>query len=133
MAVNLTSFLIVDDQSSTRHVIKRALQTAGYSVFSEAKSGTEALNKLRESTYDLVILDWTMPGMSGIDVLKEIRHNPDWNNLKVIMVTAEGFKENVIEAVKAGANNYIVKPFTHALLLEKIERTLGANFKPVMG
>src|SRR3989339_1197735 len=111
MAVKLTSFLIVDDQSSTRHVIKRALQAAGYSVFAEASTGMEALNKLRESDYDLVILDWSMPGMSGIEVLKEIRRNPDWKDLKVVMVTAEGFKDNVIEAVKAGANNYVVKPF----------------------
>ena len=130
MTANLTSILVVDDQASMRKYIKQALTVAGYSVFSEANSGAEALDKIEKTGFDLVILDWTMPGMSGIDVLKSIRANPKHKDTKVVMVTAEGLKENVIIAVKAGANNYVVKPFTEALLLEKIEQTLGPDFKP---
>ena len=119
-----TTILVVDDQSSMRRVIEQHLRAAGYSAIYQAESGEEALERLGRMKMDLVILDWTMPGMSGIDVLREIRSNEAWKNTKVMMVTAEGLKENVIAAVQAGANSYVVKPFTQATLLGKIEDAL---------
>ena len=124
------SILVVDDQGAMRRVIGQHLASAGYLNVSLAESGEEALAKLDMHPYDLVVLDWTMPGLSGLDVLKEVRSKIKWAQVKVMMVTAEGLKENVIAAVEAGANNYVVKPFTQETLLGKVAETLPERVKP---
>lgn len=114
--------LIVDDFSTMRRIIKNILRQIGFSNIDEAENGNEALIKLRQDTYDLLVSDWNMPNMTGLDLLKAIRSDQDLHDLPVLMVTAEAKKENVIEAIKAGVNNYIVKPFTADTLREKIEK-----------
>ncbi|MDT8448407.1 MAG: response regulator [bacterium] len=123
--MDMTPILVVDDQSAMRRIIKNQLKSAGYGSVDEAGSGAAALARLAEVHYALVILDWTMPGMTGIEVLEEIRRRPELQRIKVVMVTAEGLRENVLKAVQAGANNYVVKPFSPAALIERINETLG--------
>lgn len=114
--------LTVDDMSTMRKIIKTILNQLGYSNVEEAGDGKEALFKLRSAPFDLVLADWNMPEMDGLTMLKEIRNDPNLKHIPVIMVTAEAKKENVLAAIQAGANNYIVKPFTPEVLREKIEK-----------
>lgn len=114
--------LVVDDFSTMRRIIKNILRQIGYTNIDEAEDGNGALVKLRQDHYNLVISDWNMPNMSGLDLLKTIRADMGLNSVPVLMVTAEAKKENVIEAIKSGVNNYIVKPFTAEVLKEKIEK-----------
>lgn len=108
-----------------RRIIKNLLKGLGYNNLLEADDGTTALEVLKREAIDLVIADWNMPKMTGIDLLKSIRSNRELNQVKVLMVTAEAKKENILEAVQAGVSNYVVKPFTAEVLKEKIEKTLG--------
>ena len=87
----------------------------------ETQDGNAALRVIKNEKVGLVVTDWNMPNMSGLDLLREIRQDPQTSSLPVLMVTAEGLKENVMEAVKAGVSNYVVKPFTAEVLQEKIE------------
>jgi len=114
--------LVVDDMSTMRRIIKTILNQLGYANVDEAENGKQALAKLKSEKYDFVITDWNMPEMDGLTLVKEIRNDPDLKNLPVLMVTAEAKKENVMEALKAGVNNYIVKPFTPEVLKEKMEK-----------
>ncbi len=114
--------LIVDDMSTMRRVLKAALKEIGYENSVESENGKDALEKLRQEPYDFVISDWTMPEMSGLDLLKEIRKDPALNRIPVLMVTAESKKQNVLDAIQAGVTNYIVKPFTAETLKEKIDK-----------
>ncbi len=114
--------LVVDDMATMRKIIKSLLTQLGYPNVDEAENGKEALLKLRQSKYDLVLLDWNMPEMDGITLLQEIRKDPSLKDIPVIMVTAEAKKENVLQAIQAGANNYIVKPFTAEVLKEKLDK-----------
>ena len=114
--------LVVDDFSTMRRILKNILKQIGYTDIDEAEDGNGALAKLRQDKYDLVVSDWNMPNMSGLDLLKAIRADSALNGIPVLMVTAEAKKENVVEAIKAGVNNYIVKPFTAEVLREKIEK-----------
>ncbi len=114
--------LIVDDMSTMRRVIKSIMSQLGYSNLDEAENGKEALSKLESGHYDFVLTDWNMPEMDGLELVKAIRQHPNLKDLPVLMVTAEAKKENVLEALKAGVNNYIVKPFTAETLKEKIEK-----------
>lgn len=114
--------LVVDDFSTMRRIIKNILKQIGYMNIDEAEDGNGALTRLKQDKYDLVISDWNMPNMSGLDLLKAIRTDNALNSVPVLMVTAEAKKENVIEAIKAGVNNYIVKPFTAEVLKEKLEK-----------
>jgi len=114
--------LVVDDFSTMRRIVKNILRQIGFTNIEEAENGNDALVKLKRDKYDLVISDWNMPNMTGLDLLKAIRSDQDLCNIPVLMVTAEAKKENVIEAIKAGVNNYIVKPFTAETLKEKIEK-----------
>ncbi len=119
--------LVVDDSRSMRNIVKSALK--GMKLFDEiveAKDGIEALEKIKESgPYTVIFLDWYMPRMEGYDCLVKIRENANWNNTKVMMVTTENQQENVIKAVMAGANEYLMKPFTPEMLEEKIRMVLG--------
>lgn len=114
--------LIVDDFSTMRRIIKNLLRDLGYNNTSEADDGLTALPMLQTGNYDLLITDWNMPGMQGIDLLRAVRADPRLSTLPVMMVTAEQKREQIIEAAKAGVNGYIVKPFTAQTLKEKLEK-----------
>ncbi|ADC89142.1 response regulator receiver protein [Thermocrinis albus DSM 14484] len=115
-------FLVVDDMSTMRKIVKTLLNQLGYTNVDEAENGRDALAKLRSSSYDLVLLDWNMPEMDGLELLKAIRADDSLRHIPVIMITAEAKKENVLAAIQAGANNYIVKPFTLETLRDKLEK-----------
>ena len=114
--------LIVDDFSTMRRIIKNLLRDLGFNNTAEADDGTTALPMLQQTHFDLLITDWNMPGMQGIDLLKAVRADPNLQHIPVMMVTAEQKKEQIVEAAKAGVNGYIVKPFTAATLKEKMEK-----------
>ena len=120
MADTKMSILVVDDFATMRRIVKNILKQLGYENIHEADDGTSALEVLKREKIDFIISDWNMPQMSGIDLLKTVRATEEWKDLPFLMVTAEGQKENVIEAVKNKVNNYIVKPFTPETLKEKI-------------
>ncbi|MFQ5736231.1 MAG: chemotaxis response regulator CheY [Thermodesulfobacteriota bacterium] len=113
--------LVVDDFSTMRRIIKNILKEIGYTNVDEADDGATGLEKLKGGNFDFVVTDWNMPNMPGIELLNAIRQDPALKHLPVLMVTAEAAKENVVTAVQAGVNNYIVKPFTAAALKERID------------
>lgn len=114
--------LVVDDFSTMRRIVKNLLTELGFSHISEADDGNTALPMLKSGDFKFVVTDWNMPGMQGIDLVRAIRADERLANLPVLMVTAEGKREQIIEAAQAGVNGYIVKPFTAQTLKEKIER-----------
>jgi len=116
--------LVVDDFATMRKVIKNLLRQTGYQNVTEAEDGVAALKELRSQKIDFVISDWNMPNMTGIELLKAVRADSELSSLPFLMVTAESLKDNVLEAVKAGVSNYIVKPFTAEVLSEKIEKII---------
>ncbi|MDB5757437.1 MAG: chemotaxis protein CheY [Burkholderia sp.] len=120
MADPKMKFLVVDDFSTMRRIVRNLLKELGYSNVDEAEDGAMALSKLKNETFDFVISDWNMPVMNGLDMLKSIRADASLAKLPVLMVTAEAKKENIIAAAQAGANGYVVKPFTAATLDEKL-------------
>ena len=117
-----TRFLVVDDFSTMRRIVRNLLKELGYTNVDEAEDGAMALNKLRSEQYDFVVSDWNMPVMDGLTMLQEIRKDPTLSKLPVLMVTAEAKKENIVAAAQAGANGYVVKPFTAATLDEKLAK-----------
>lgn len=114
--------LVVDDFSTMRRIIRNLLKELQFTNVDEAEDGLVGLNKLRGGSFQFVVSDWNMPNMTGIDMLKAIRSDPNLKHLPVLMVTAEAKKENIIEAAKAGADGYVVKPFTAAVLEEKLNK-----------
>jgi len=118
--------LIVDDFSTMRRIVRNILKQLGYENVDEAENGAEAYDKVKEGNYDFVITDWNMPIMDGLGFLKKVRGDDKVKSLPVLMVTAEAEKENVVAAIQAGVNNYIVKPFTAAVLKEKMDKIFGA-------
>lgn len=116
--------LIVDDFATMRKVIRNLLKQLGYENIVEAEDGVAALRILRSQKIDLVISDWNMPNMTGLELLKEVRADGELKATPFLMVTAEALQDNVIAAVKAGVSNYIVKPFTAEVLNEKIAKIL---------
>jgi two-component system chemotaxis response regulator CheY len=114
--------LVVDDFSTMRRIIKNLLRDLGFNNTSEADDGMTALPMLQSGNFDMVVTDWNMPGMPGIDLLKAIRADAKLSHIPVLMVTAEQKKENIVEAAQAGVNGYIVKPFTAATLKEKLDK-----------
>jgi two-component system chemotaxis response regulator CheY len=116
--------LVVDDFATMRKVVKNLLKQARYENIVEAEDGVAALRTLKSQKIDLVISDWNMPNMTGLDLLKAVRADAELANTPFLMVTAEALQDNVIAAVKAGVNNYIVKPFTAETLNEKITRIM---------
>ncbi len=113
--------LVVDDFATMRKIIKNLLKELGYSNVEEAEDGARALEKLKEGGFNFVITDWNMPNMPGIELLKSLRQTEGIKDTPVLMVTAEAEKEKVVAAVQAKVNNYVVKPFTAAVLKEKID------------
>ena len=118
-------FLIVDDFSTMRRIVRNLLKELGYANADEAEDGTDALAKLRASKFDFVVSDINMPNMNGFDLLKSIRADDALKALPVLMVTAEAKKEDIVTAAQAGASGYIVKPFTKATLDEKLSKIIG--------
>jgi len=115
-------FLVVDDLSTMRRIVKNLLKELGYSNVDEAEDGVAALAKLKGGGFEFVVSDWNMPNMDGLTMLQSIRADPELKHLPVLMVTAEAKKENIIAAAQAGANGYVVKPFTAATLDEKLSK-----------
>ena len=122
MANPNTKFLVVDDFSTMRRIVRNLLKDLGYTNVDEAEDGVMALSKLRGGGFDFVVSDWNMPNMDGLTMLQNIRADATLAHLPVLMVTAEAKKENIIAAAQAGANGYVVKPFTAATLEEKITK-----------
>ena len=116
--------LIVDDFSTMRRILKNILKQIGFTNISEADDGSTAWEELQKNSFDLIICDWNMPKMSGIELLKKVRADDTYKDIPFLMVTAEAQKQNVIEAVQAGVSNYVVKPFTAESISEKLEKII---------
>ena len=115
-------FLVVDDFSTMRRIVRNLLKELGFTNVDEAEDGQVALQKLNSLPFDFVVTDWNMPNMDGLTLLQNIRATPALKHLPVLMITAEAKKENIIAAAQSGASGYIVKPFTAATLSEKLEK-----------
>ena len=120
-------FLVVDDFSTMRRIIKNFLTDLGYNNVAEADDGKTALPILKTGNVDFLITDWNMPGMPGLELLREVRNDPATKKLPVLMVTAEAKREQIGEAAQAGVNGYVVKPFTAQTLKEKIDKILASQ------
>ena len=117
--------LVVDDSSTMRRIIKNTLGRLGHKEVLEAENGAEAWKVLEDSDdIDVLVTDWNMPEMNGLELVQKVRAENQYDNMPIIMVTTEGGKTEVITALKAGVNNYIVKPFTPQVLKEKLEDVL---------
>ena len=114
--------LVVDDFSTMRRIIRNLLRDLGFTNVSEADDGSTALPMLQNGRFDLLITDWNMPGMQGLDLLKAVRSDERLRPLPVLMVTAESKRDQIVAAAQAGINGYIVKPFTAQTLKEKLEK-----------
>ncbi|MET4699585.1 two-component system chemotaxis response regulator CheY [Constrictibacter sp. MBR-5] len=119
------NILIVDDYKTMLRIVRNLLKQLGFENVDEATDGGTALQKLRDRPYDMVISDWNMEPMTGLQLLKEVRADAKLKSLPFLMITAESKPENVIEAKKAGVNNYIVKPFNADTLKTKLSSVLG--------
>ncbi|WP_415923100.1 chemotaxis response regulator CheY [Steroidobacter sp.] len=117
-------FLVVDDFSTMRRIIKNLLNDLGYANVSEADDGQTALPILQAGGIDFLVTDWNMPGMPGLDLLKAVRSDPKLAKLPVLMLTAEAKREQIVEAAQAGVSGYVIKPFTAVTLKEKIDKIL---------
>lgn len=119
-------FLVVDDSGTMRRIVSKCLKEIGADAVIEASDGADGLSKLKSSgKIDVVLTDWNMPVMNGLEFLKKVKEDPALRGIPVVMVTTEAEKSNVMEAIKAGARNYVVKPFTPEDLKRRIEQTLG--------
>jgi len=119
-------FLVVDDSVTMRRIVTNSLKNLGYENFIEASDGKEALAKLGiDKDLNFVITDWNMPVLSGLELTKAIRTDPSTEKMPILMVTTRGVKDDIIEALQAKVNNYIVKPFTPQVLKEKIDQILA--------
>ena len=117
--------IIVDDFATMRRIVKNILKQIGFNNIEEADDGATALPLIKTQNFDLIVSDWNMPQMSGLELLKAVRADDQLKDTPFLMVTAEAQKENIIEAVKAKVSNYIIKPFTAETLAEKINKIFG--------
>jgi len=122
--------LVVDDSPSMRRVMRHVLTELGFTQVDEAEDGVQALEHLEATHYDLVISDWYMPRMSGIDLLRHVRAAPALAQLKVLIVTGYVTQEHLVEAAQAGADGFVIKPFIGASLEEKVTALLGSSRTP---
>jgi two-component system, chemotaxis family, chemotaxis protein CheY len=116
-------FLVIDDSATMRRIVINSLQRIGYTDVAEAEDGAQAL-KLFGPEIEFVLTDWNMPVMNGLDLVKAIRQRPDGKSVPIVMVTTRSVREEILEAIQAGVNNYIVKPFTPQVLKEKLDQVL---------
>lgn len=114
--------LVVDDFKSMRDLIRNVLKKAGFTNIVDAEDGEEAWKIIEKEWIELVISDWNMPNMPGIDLLKKVRASESYKDLPFLMVTAEGLKDNVVVAIQAGVSGYIVKPFSPSTVEQKIQK-----------
>ena len=126
MSANL-KFLVVDDFSTMRRIVKNLLQELGYNDITEADDGNTALPLLKNGSFDILITDWNMPGMPGLDLLKAVRADEKLAKMPVLMLTAEAKREQIIEAAQAGVSGYVIKPFTAITLKEKLDKILASR------
>jgi two-component system chemotaxis response regulator CheY len=117
--------LVVDDHALTREMVGSILKGLGFTSLEQAEDGYVALQKIQNSVFDLVICDWNMPRMSGLEVLHDVRSRQATKKMPFLMLTAEAYRENVVEAMKAGVSDYISKPFTAEVLGRKIQSVLA--------
>ncbi|PJA96763.1 MAG: two-component system response regulator [Ignavibacteriales bacterium CG_4_9_14_3_um_filter_34_10] len=121
-------FLIVDDSLTMRRIVTNSLKNLGYNNFVEAADGKEALEKLAaDSAINFVITDWNMPVLSGLELVKAIRGDAKLATMPILMVTTRGVKEDILQALQARVNNYVVKPFTPQVLNDKIQQVLATT------
>lgn len=126
MAIDTSiNVLIVDDYQSMRRTIADIMRHIGFRNLFYAEDGKQAMRRLDETAIGLVVLDWDMPVMTGIEVLRQMRGGEKWKELPVIMVTAVAARDNVLEAIDSGVTNYVVKPFTAQTLEKKVKQVLG--------
>ena len=126
MAIDTSlKILVVDDFATMRRIVKGVLKQLGFSDIVEAEDGKLALEELKKDSFGLIVCDWNMPNMTGMELLQVVRGDADLKGIPFVMVTAEGQKENVVEAVKAGVSNYIIKPFTPETFGEKLEKVFN--------
>ena len=123
------NFLVVDDFSTMRRIVKNLLNDLGYANVTEADDGTTALPLLKAGQFDFLITDWNMPGMPGLELLRLVRADERLAKMPVLMLTAEAKREQIVEAAQAGVNGYVIKPFTAETLKEKLDKILGATAK----
>ena len=116
--------LAVDDSPTMRRIIVNTLKRAGYEDVTEASDGKDALAKMKVEQFNFVITDWNMPEMDGLTFVSQVRSLDEFKDMPILMVTTRSVKDDIIEAMKAGVNNYIVKPFTPETLGEKIGQVL---------
>jgi two-component system, chemotaxis family, chemotaxis protein CheY len=116
--------LVVDDFSTMRRIVRNILRELDFKNILEADDGTSALEILRDQKVDLIVSDWNMPKMTGLELLKSVRATEQIKDIPFLMLTAESQKENIVEAVKARVSNYIIKPFTAVTLSEKLTKIL---------
>lgn len=118
--------LIVDDFATMRRILKNILRQIGFTNIYEADHGKSALTMLKKQKFDLILCDWNMPEMSGLELLSKVRSDNELKDTPFVMVTAEAQKNNIIEAVQAGVSNYVVKPFTAETISGKLEKVFGS-------
>ncbi|RKY36872.1 MAG: two-component system response regulator [Candidatus Omnitrophota bacterium] len=117
--------LVVDDSSTMRRIIKNTLARLGYSNVVEAEHGIDGLGKLKEGDFSLILTDWNMPEMDGLTFVKSVRGSDTFKHIPIIMVTTEAAKTEVVEALKQGVNDYVVKPFTPDALKAKLSKFIS--------
>ena len=117
--------LVVDDQNSVRQMTRMTLEEIGFRHIHEAENGVQAMEKAALQPLDLIISDFNMPEMDGLGLLRAVRGHPVVRKVPFILLTGRGDKELVVKAAQAGVNNYLIKPFTAAILREKIEQVMG--------
>lgn len=118
--------LVADDSSTMRRILKMTLARCGYNDVSEATDGQDAVRQSETETFDCVLTDWNMPNMDGLELIQHLRSTEAYAKTPIMMITTEGAKDDVIEALTRGANSYIVKPFTPETLKQKMQELLGA-------
>jgi two-component system chemotaxis response regulator CheY len=117
--------MIVDDFATMRRILRNILKQIGFKNIIEAEDGKHALKELKKEKVDLIMCDWNMPEMPGIELLKNVRSDDELKKIPFVMVTAEAQKDNILEAVKSGVSNYVVKPFTAETITEKLNKVFG--------
>ena len=118
-------FLVVDDSSTMRRILIKTLNQLGYQDVIEASNGREGLDRLSVNQVDVIITDWNMPEMTGIEFVRSVRADGKNAEVPVLMVTTNAAKDDIVEALRAGVTNYVVKPFTPDTMKEKIEAVLA--------
>lgn len=124
MDLSKMSVLVVDDFSTMRRIVNNLLRQTGFGKVTEAEDGMTALRKLESGDFQFICSDWNMPNLTGLELLKTVRNSPQFKHIPFLMVTAETSKDNIVKAAQAGADGYIIKPFSAALLGEKVESIL---------